>query len=911
MTYHNSRHLRLLCLTLFLLISFTAADDAAVMQKFSTSLSPAPPTWTGTDFCTWEGINCDKSSRVTSINIASKSLTGTLPPEINQLSQLKNLAVQRNFLSGDLPTLANLTLIEQVILDTNNFTSIPPDFFTGLNNLQNFSISFNSDLSAWVLPETLSENSNLQSFQASNANITGTIPDIFDKLPNLQNLRLSYNNLTGNLPPSLGGSQIQNLWLNNQLQGLSGTLDVLSSITQLSEAWLQANAFTGTIPDLSNCTILFDLQLRDNQLTGVVPQSLMSLPKLANIAIQNNKLQGPLPVFQPRVTTDLGTDTNSFCLSTPGPCDPQVTALLEVAGALGYPMSLAQSWKGDDACQGWTFITCDSSGKNVTSVSFGKQKFTGTISPAFANLTSLRSISLNDNNLVGPIPKELTSLPNLQLLDVSNNNLSGEIPEFPKAVRFTDGGNPQLGQDSPSGTPGSGSGPTNTTGSPPGSTKSSSTGMIVGIIIGVILFIVIILFVSYKCYIKKKTQNVKNQEKGKALVKNDDVEVGVVNKLQTQGSVDKEMSVFEGGNVVISIQVLRQVTGNFSEENILGRGGFGVVYKGELHDGTKIAVKRMESGVMGTKGQKEFQAEIAVLTKVRHRHLVALLGYCINGNERLLVYEYMPQGTLSQHLFEWRVNNVNPLNWKQRVSIALDVGRGVEYLHSLAQQSFIHRDLKPSNILLGDDMRAKVADFGLVKSAPDGKHSLETKVAGTFGYLAPEYAATGRVTTKVDVYAFGVVLMELITGRKALDENLPEDKSHLVTWFRRLMVSKEDIIKVMDQSMKIDDEETLESISKVAELAGHCTAREPYQRPDMGHAVNVLGPLVERWKPSRNEEEDGYGIDLHMSLPQVLERWQADEGTSRMFDDSFSQTVSSVPSKPSGIGDTFDSMDCR
>ncbi|KAL5784279.1 hypothetical protein ACOSQ2_006671 [Xanthoceras sorbifolium] len=126
-----------------------------------------------------------------------------------------------------------------------------------------------------------------------------------------------------------------------------------------------------------------------------------------------------------------------------------------------------------------------------------------------------------------------------------------------------------------------------------------------------------------------------------------------------------------------------------------------------------------------------------------------------------------------------------PLTWKQRITIALDVARGVEYLHSLAQQSFIHRDLKPSNILIGDDMRAKVADFGLVKNAPDGKYSLEARLAGTFGYLAPEYAATGRVTTKIDVYAYGVVLMEIITGRKSLDDSMPDEKAHLVTWFRR------------------------------------------------------------------------------------------------------------------------------
>ncbi|KAF5767948.1 putative protein kinase RLK-Pelle-LRR-IX family [Helianthus annuus] len=162
-------------------------------------------------------------------------------------------------------------------------------------------------------------------------------------------------------------------------------------------------------------------------------------------------------------------------------------------------------------------------------------------------------------------------------------------------------------------------------------------------------------------------------------------------------------------------------------------GGFGIVYKGQLDIGTKIAVKRMESVVICIKALDEFELEISVLTKVRHRHLVLLLGYSTQGLKIILVYEYMPQGELSRHLFHWEKFKLEPLSWKRRLSIALDVARGMEYLHSLAHQSFIHRDLKSSNILLSDDFRAKVLDFGPVKLIPDGGKLIMTQVAGTFG----------------------------------------------------------------------------------------------------------------------------------------------------------------------------------
>ncbi|GLT49505.1 hypothetical protein SLA2020_230570 [Shorea laevis] len=890
-------HPTLLLSLSLLLLSFatSSADDGPAILKLAAALSPTPPSWSTTSssgFCDWKGITCDStSSSVTTINLSSKSLTGAVP------------------------SFASLTSLQNLFLSNNNFSSVSHGAFDGLNNLQVLSLSNNEGIEPWLFPD-LTKSTGLISLYLDNTNIYGPLPDNFQLFSSLQLLRLSYNNLTGTLPASLGGTSIQAIWINNQQNGFTGTIDILSQMTSVTQVWFHKNQFTGPIPDLSNCTSLLDLRLRDNLFTGPVPQSLISLPSLKNVSLSNNKLQGPSPKFPSsvEVTND---GTNNFCSNNGSSCDPQVTVMLEIAGGFGYPVSLSDSWSGNDVRQ-FSFVTCDTKG-NVITVNLAKKNLVGTISSAFGNLTSLKNLNLNDNNLTGSIPDSLTNLSSLQLLDVSNNNLTGKIPTFPGTVKFLYTGNALLGKDINSGSGGSDKSGSGSSGSSDGNSGSgkSSAGLIIVIVIGVLIFVTVLCFVSFKFIMKKKYGKfgrVQSKENQMAAAKPSIINRngGTACEMQSQSSGDRsDRHLFDGGNVVISIQVLRQVTNNFSEENVLGRGGFGVVYKGELHDGTKIAVKRMESASMGNKGMNEFQAEIAVLTKVRHRHLVALLGYCINGNERLLVYEYMPQGTLAQHLFEWRQHGYSTLTWKQRIAIALDVARGIEYLHSLAQQSFIHRDLKPSNILLGDDMRAKVADFGLVKNAPEGKYSVETRLAGTFGYLAPEYAATGRVTTKVDVYAFGVVLMEIITGRKALDDTLPDEKSHLVTWFRRVLISKNSIQTAVDETLH-PDEETQVSISRVAELAGHCTARDPQQRPDMGHAVNVLGPLVEQWRPTSQEDEDQYGIDLHMSLPQALQIWQADEGTSTFYrDTSFSQSQSSIPSKPFEFKDTFSSSDCR
>ncbi|XP_019179919.1 PREDICTED: receptor-like kinase TMK4 [Ipomoea nil] len=589
---------------------------------------------------------------------------------------------------------------------------------------------------------------------------------------------------------------------------------------------------------------------------------LLLLFSLVSLSFSGDALLGPMPLFGNQVKATLG-DTNSFCKDTPGPCDPQVTALLAIADDLGYPITLAQSWKGNDACQlNWAFITCDSQGKNVTTVNLGNQRFSGTISPYFSKLTSLRNLYLNDNNLTGPIPETLTTLPHLQVLDVSNNNLSGPIPSFPPAVKISIDGNLFLGKNVSSSDPESGGSPDTVLNSEApsnsnGYTYSLTVGLATKTIILFFAFVVLkilIVVVCYKCHAWRKGLFVKD------------------GRMSNNQTGEKTFPAKKTGIVAIPIQVLEKATNFFSKENVLGSGGYGVVYMGELDDETKIAVKRMKDGGTLTKRMNEFQAEISFLNNVRHRNLVTLLGYCINENERLLVYEYMPQGTLAHHLFDWQKQGFGPLTWNQRVTIALDVARGIEYLHNLARQSFIHRDIKSSNVLLNNDMRAKVADFGLVKMTLDGKSSVHTRVAGTFGYLAPEYATTGRVTKKVDVYAFGVVLMELITGKKAVDETLANEMCHLVTWFRKIIRKRNNLGNAIDPTLD-HDEQIFESISKVAELAIHCTANKSFGRPDMGHVVNVLCPYVQQWRPLRPEEinEKCGGLDIHMSLPLVFD----------------------------------------
>ncbi|KAG6792565.1 hypothetical protein POTOM_001717 [Populus tomentosa] len=939
--------------------SVTDPNDLKILLDFQKGLeNPELLKWpaNGDDPCgppLWPHVFCS-DGRVTQIQVQSMGLKGPLPQNFNQLSKLYNIGLQRNNFTGKLPTFKGLSELEFAFLDYNNFDTIPSDFFVGLSSLRVLALDSNplNESTGWSLPSELADSVQLTNLSASSSNLAGSLPDFLGSMQSLSNLRLSYNRLSGEIPASFGKSLMSTLLLNNQEGGgMSGPIDVIASMTSLSQLWLHGNSFTGTIPEnIGDLSLLRDLNLNGNKLVGLVPQSLADMP-LDNLDLNNNQLMGPVPNFK---AGKVSYESNPFCQSKPGvECAPEVNALLDFLGGVNYPSILTSQWSGNDPCQGsWLGLNCNSNSK-VSVINLLRHNLTGTLSPSIARLDSLIEIDLGGNSIKGTIPSNFTNLNSLRLLDVSGNNLGPPLPKFRNSVKLVVDGNPLLDGGNqthqppssassppavsftPPENPPRGSAPPSPSTmpfSPPSPTSISNTNQrtklvtVGGIFAGSLLTIVLIALCLYCCFKKRKEasnppssivvhprdpsdpENIVKIAFSNNTIRSLSTQTGI-SSVSNTSNLTENSSLVESGNVAISVQVLRKVTDNFAQKNQLGSGGFGIVYKGELEDGTKIAVKRMEAGVMGSKAGDEFQAEIAVLSKVRHRHLVSLLGYSIEGNERLLVYEYMPQGALSMHLFHWKKLNLEPLSWMRRLSIALDVARGVEYLHSLARQTFIHRDLKSSNILLGDDFHAKVSDFGLVKLAPDREHSVATRLAGTFGYLAPEYAVMGKITTKVDVFSYGVVLMELLTGLTALDEERPEESRYLAEWFWRIKSSKEKLMAAIDPSLNVNDE-TFESISSIAELAGHCTSRDPNHRPDMGHAVNVLVPLVEKWKPVNDESEDFYGIDYSQPLPEMLKVWQ-DADSTGLSNTSLSDSKGSIPARPAGFAESFTSNDGR
>eukprot|EP00250_Pteridium_aquilinum_P002975 c1326_g1_i1 orf=356-1600(-) len=311
-------------------------------------------------------------------------------------------------------------------------------------------------------------------------------------------------------------------------------------------------------------------------------------------------------------------------------------------------------------------------------------------------------------------------------------------------------------------------------------------------------------------------------------------------------SIPKATTIETSAAQVFTYKQLQVATNNFDEANLIGHGGFGSVFRGVLGDGRIAAIKQLDQ--TSKQGDFEFRVEVDMLSKLDSPYLLGLIGYCADQDHRLLVYAYMSNGSLQEHLYSAGTSGCPPfLDWETRMRVALDSARGLEYLHELVSPPVIHRDFKSSNILLDEGFNAKVSDFGLAKLGSDKIGGLvSTRVLGTHGYVAPEYAMTGHLTTKSDVYSYGVVLLELLTGRVPVDMKRPSGQGVLVSWALPRLTDRKKLAEMVDPVL--EGQYAMKELIQVAAIAAMCVQPEADYRPLMTDVVQSLIPLAKNHK---------------------------------------------------------------
>ncbi|XP_038706279.1 probable LRR receptor-like serine/threonine-protein kinase At1g05700 isoform X2 [Tripterygium wilfordii] len=448
-------------------------------------------------------------------------------------------------------------------------------------------------------------------------------------------------------------------------------------------------------------------------------------------------------------------------------------------------------WQGDPCVPPnflWSGLNCSYDvTPRIISLNLSSNKLNGNITFSFANLTALQFLDLSYNNFTGSTPEILASLPNLQILNLAGNNLNGPVPRG--LVEKSEHGSLQLSL------------PESLQLGQTDSDKGNSN-FIIPIVISIVALLLLISIITF--------WRIKRQR-------------GQVTRSKQEDALKSKNRQFTYSDVV-------RITANFS--TVIGEGGYGKVYLGTMRDGSQVAVKVLSSS--SNQGYKEFQAEVQHLMLVYHRNLVSLVGYSDDRRNRALVYEYLSNGNLQQHL---SVSNIDVLSWNMRLQIAIDAANGLEYLHNGCKPPIIHRDLKTSNILLNESMQAKIADFGLSRSfATENDSHVTTRPAGTPGYLDPEYQSTGNFNKKSDVYSFGIILLELITGQPVISRS-HESSKHVLQWVNPL-IERGDIQGIVDG--RLQGEFNTNVAWKALEIAMSCVPPAAIQRPNMSHVLADL-----------------------------------------------------------------------
>lgn len=695
---------------------------------------------------------------------------------------------------------------------------------------------------------------------------------IFDCIPftraltdasDVQALQVIYTSL--NSPPQLTG------WIGNGgdpcVESWKGVTCEGSAVVSIEISGLGLNGTMGYA--LSSFLSLEKLDMSDNNIHDTIPYQLP--PNLTSLNMAKNSLSGNLP----------------YSFST-----------MASLNYLNMSHNLLSQAIGDVFTNLTTLGTLDLSFNN----------FTGDLPKSLGTLSNVSSLFLQNNQLTGSL-NILIDLP-LTTLNVANNNFSGWIPQELKSVEnFMYDGNsfdhspapppppftpppPGRSRSSPR-HPGS-SGGTHTAPSSDGSSSHSNKGLpvlaIVGIILGAIIFVLIVLVAFAVCIQKRKRKNIGlrassgrlsvgtsvnaevQEHRVKSVAAVADIKPLPAEKMNPErlpaknGSVKRIKSPITATSYTVAS--LQTATNSFSQECIVGEGSLGRVYKADFPNGKIMAIKKIDNAALSLQEEDNFLEAVSNMSRLRHTNIVTLNGYCAEHGQRLLVYEFIGNGSLHDML-HFAEESSKTLTWNARVRVALGTARALEYLHEVCLPSVVHRNLKTANILLDEDLNPHLSDCGLAALTPNTERQISTRMVGSFGYSAPEFALSGIYTVKSDVYSFGVVMLELLTGRKPLDSSRVRSEQSLVRWATPQLHDIDALAKMVDPTL--NGMYPAKSLSRFADIIALCVQPEPEFRPPMSEVVQALVRLVQRASVVKRHSSDETGFSYRTPEHDAVE----------------------------------------
>lgn len=897
-------------------------DPWKKLENWDKMKDPCAQNWTGV-FCYTN--KSDGYQHVQELRLMNYNLSGILAPELGQLVHMKRLDFMWNNISGRIPKeIGTITALEHLLLSGNQLSGPLPDELGYLPNLNKFQLDLNQ-LSGSI-PKSFVNLPRVQHFHMNNNSFSGQLPPELSALPLLKHFLLDNNKLTGYLPPEY--SELRNLTIlqlnNNNFEGnvipdtygnmsklvklslrncnLQGKVPDLSGIRSLLYLDLSKNQLTGNIPVNRLSDNITTINLSKNQLNGTIPSNFSGLPHLQKLRLNNNLLSGSVPST---IWKDI-----TFTSDSKLEINFQDNLLSDISGVLEVPPNVTLMLRGNPVCQNVTqrniSLLCGSdNGDENTATVENKPVLTcpSSCPPYYEYIPGLpdkcfcaipfgvglrlRSPSISDfppyrdqfnefitgNVKLYPYQLFIDSLaweegPRLrmflkffpQLTDDSHMFNNSEIQRIADIfARFAIPGNDTFGPyDLLNFTV---SGPNFHVPLPSLKGKGISKGALAGIVLGSIFCASMVLLGVVLLFLKKHQQLPLNAVKDKSFGK---------------------VTIIMDGMKAFGFEELQAATSRFSIATQVGEGGYGKVFKGTLADGTVVAIKRAQQGSL--QGDKEFYTEIEMLSRLHHRNLVSLVGYCDEDDEQMLVYEFMPNGSLHDLL---SARYRSPLSFATRLHIALGSARGILYLHTEADPPIIHRDIKANNILLDSKWTAKVSDFGISRLAPvsDVKGVTEahisTNVKGTPGYLDPDYFLTHKLTEKSDVYSLGVVFLELLTGMQPI--------SHGRNLVREVNIACQSgtMFSLIDESM---GPYPSDCIKKFMQLAIRCSQDETKDRPSMLEVVRELENIS-----SALPECDNTALELNLNNVTSESSTSASAPSSSVYSKTHTYVSNNLP----------------